>query len=62
MELSLLSQRDILTPLTPPAGLFHSPSNRQGLKSLANSPSRLKTTQLLLLSPLERTLAVRQGT
>jgi hypothetical protein len=41
------------------AVLFHSPSNRQGLKSLANSPSRLKTTQLLILSPLQRTLAMR---
>jgi len=109
MELSFLSQGNRLMPLTPPAGLFDSPSNRQGLKdtvdqltrgsdpsptpplrgdglsgspfptreggwgvrfsefansilkSLANSPSRLKTTQLLILSPLKRTVAVRQG-
>jgi hypothetical protein len=37
------------------AGLFHSPPNRQGLKPMANSPSRLKTTQLPIVSPLERT-------
>ena len=41
--------------------LFHSPSSHQGINSLAYSPSRLKTTQLPIVSPLERTLAVRQG-
>lgn len=33
----------------------------QGFKPLAHSPSRLKTTELLILSPLQRTLAMRQG-
>ncbi|TAE99854.1 MAG: hypothetical protein EAZ78_21205 [Oscillatoriales cyanobacterium] len=32
-------------------GLFHSPETRQGLKSLANSKSRLKPTQILIFSP-----------
>src|SRR4028119_1079533 len=43
------------------AGLIHFPEARQGLKSQPHSPSRLKTTHLLILSPLERTLAMRQG-
>jgi WD40 repeat protein len=38
-----------------------SPETRQGLKSLANSSSRLKTTKRLIDSPLQRTLAMRQG-
>ena len=33
-------------------GLFHSPETRQGLKSLSYSPSRLKTTQILIYSRL----------
>ncbi|HEY9605720.1 MAG TPA: tetratricopeptide repeat protein [Allocoleopsis sp.] len=37
------------------------PAARQGLKSLPDSSSRLKTTHLLILSPLERTSAMRQG-
>jgi hypothetical protein len=39
-------------------GLFPSHQNRQGLKSLANNPTRLKTTQLLILNPLQRIAGV----
>ncbi|MEQ8997055.1 MAG: HEAT repeat domain-containing protein [Coleofasciculus sp. B1-GNL1-01] len=42
-------------------GLIHCPEARQGLKSLPNSPSRLKTTQPPIISPLQRTLAMSQG-
>jgi energy-coupling factor transporter ATP-binding protein EcfA2 len=50
-------------------GLIHFPEARQGLKSLPNSPSRLKTTQPPIISPLpfgnakseQRTLAMSQG-
>jgi Phosphodiester glycosidase len=36
-------------------------TSRQGINSLANSESRLKPTEMLTDSPLERTLAMRQG-
>jgi hypothetical protein len=38
------------------AGLIHSPETRQGLKSLAYNPSRLKTTQILIYSPVSEDL------
>jgi CHAT domain-containing protein len=37
------------------------PETRRGINSSANSSSRLKTTQTLINSPLERTLAISQG-
>ncbi len=37
------------------------PETRRGINSSANSSSRLKTTQSLINSPLERTLAISQG-
>ncbi|MEG4987483.1 phosphodiester glycosidase family protein [Microcoleus sp. BR0-C5] len=43
------------------AGLIHGWRARQGMNSLADSESRLKPTEILTYSPLERTSAMRQG-
>ncbi|MEG4838957.1 hypothetical protein QUB24_12625, partial [Microcoleus sp. B9-D4] len=43
------------------AGLIHASIARQGIHSLADSESRLKPTEILTNSPLERTSAMRQG-
>jgi hypothetical protein len=37
------------------------PDTRQGLKSLPNSPSRLKTTQLLIISPHSEDFSYETG-
>ncbi|MEG4008089.1 phosphodiester glycosidase family protein [Microcoleus sp. Pol11C1] len=43
------------------AALIHASRSRQGMNSLADSESRLKTTEILSHSSLERTLTMRQG-
>ncbi|MEG4330188.1 hypothetical protein Q5688_33450, partial [Microcoleus sp. herbarium5] len=43
------------------AGLIHASRSRQGMNSLADSESRLKPTEILTNSSLERTSAMRQG-
>ncbi|MEG3842986.1 phosphodiester glycosidase family protein [Microcoleus sp. herbarium14] len=43
------------------AGLIHASRARQGMNSLADSKSRLKPTEILTDSPLQRTSAMRQG-
>ena len=43
------------------AGLIHASISRQGMNSLADSESRLKPTEILSDSSLERTSAMRQG-
>ncbi len=50
-------------PLSSPrrAGLIRFPETRPEFKLRRHSPSRLKTTQIVIFSPLERTLAMRQG-
>ena len=43
------------------AGLIHASRSRQGMNSLADSESRLKPTEILSDSSLEKTSAMRQG-
>ncbi|MEG4210802.1 phosphodiester glycosidase family protein [Microcoleus sp. S13_B4] len=43
------------------AGLIHASISRQGMKSLADSESRLKPTEILTHSSFEKTSAMRQG-
>ncbi|MEG4351694.1 phosphodiester glycosidase family protein [Microcoleus sp. LAD1_D3] len=43
------------------AGLIHASISRQGMNSLADSESRLKPTEILSDSSLEKTLTMRQG-
>ncbi|MEG4533416.1 phosphodiester glycosidase family protein [Microcoleus sp. D2_18a_D3] len=56
-----VSLNDRILPLTWTQHLIDASRTRQGMNSLADSESRLKPTEILTDSPLERTSAMRQG-